>query len=78
MFHSLVLLSTVKSINYNLQRQIVTNLHIHVLQNLGLEVCADILVGDAMMRGVSGGQKKRVTTGIKSYNIISVMIFTYI
>lgn len=34
-----------------------------VLQILGLDICADILVGDAMRRGISGGQKKRLTTG---------------
>lgn len=33
------------------------------LQILGLDVCADTMVGDAMLRGVSGGQKKRLTTG---------------
>lgn len=34
-----------------------------VLQILGLDICADTLVGDAMRRGISGGQKKRLTTG---------------
>ncbi|KAL5786120.1 hypothetical protein ACOSQ2_008512 [Xanthoceras sorbifolium] len=35
----------------------------YILKILGLEVCADTLVGDEMLRGISGGQKKRVTTG---------------
>ncbi|XP_047323853.1 pleiotropic drug resistance protein 1-like [Impatiens glandulifera] len=35
----------------------------YTLKILGLEVCADILVGDEMVRGISGGQKRRVTTG---------------
>ncbi|KAK7337204.1 hypothetical protein VNO77_17767 [Canavalia gladiata] len=35
----------------------------YVLKILGLDICADIMVGDNMTRGISGGQKKRVTTG---------------
>ncbi|AQK53090.1 hypothetical protein ZEAMMB73_Zm00001d050821, partial [Zea mays] len=31
------------------------------IKKLGLEVCADTLVGNEMMRGISGGQRKRVT-----------------
>ncbi|XP_024525813.1 ABC transporter G family member 31 [Selaginella moellendorffii] len=35
----------------------------YVMKVLGLEICADTVVGSDMLRGVSGGQKKRVTTG---------------
>ncbi|XP_065867144.1 pleiotropic drug resistance protein 2-like isoform X1 [Euphorbia lathyris] len=35
----------------------------YILKLLGLDICADIMVGDEMRRGISGGQKKRVTTG---------------
>ncbi|KAK4837165.1 hypothetical protein QYF36_003319 [Acer negundo] len=34
----------------------------YILKILGLEVCADTIVGDEMLRGISGGQRKRVTT----------------
>ncbi|KAK8608426.1 hypothetical protein V6N13_023850 [Hibiscus sabdariffa] len=34
----------------------------YTLKILGLDICKDIIVGDDMHRGISGGQKKRVTT----------------
>ncbi|XP_073129423.1 pleiotropic drug resistance protein 1-like [Henckelia pumila] len=35
----------------------------YIIKILGLEICADTLVGNEMFRGISGGQKKRVTIG---------------
>ncbi|ESW34612.1 hypothetical protein PHAVU_001G166300 [Phaseolus vulgaris] len=35
----------------------------YVLRILGLETCADTVVGNTMLRGISGGQKKRLSTG---------------
>uniref|UniRef100_A0ACD5WG15 Uncharacterized protein n=2 Tax=Avena sativa TaxID=4498 RepID=A0ACD5WG15_AVESA len=42
------------------ETNIITDLTLKVL---GLDICADTMVGDEMIRGISGGQKKRVTTG---------------
>ncbi|XP_048546731.1 ABC transporter G family member 48-like isoform X2 [Triticum urartu] len=42
------------------ETNIITDLTLKVL---GLDICADNIVGDEMTRGISGGQKKRVTTG---------------
>lgn len=35
----------------------------YILKILGLDICADTLVGDEMLKGISGGQKKRLTMG---------------
>nr|CAB3449304.1 unnamed protein product [Digitaria exilis] len=49
-----------KAISVEGQESVVTD---YILKILGLEICADAMVGDSMIRGISGGQKKRVTTG---------------
>uniref|UniRef100_A0A804UM54 Pleiotropic ABC efflux transporter N-terminal domain-containing protein n=1 Tax=Zea mays TaxID=4577 RepID=A0A804UM54_MAIZE len=48
-----------KAISVEGQESVVTD---YILKILGLEICADTMVGDSMIRGISGGQKKRVTT----------------
>ncbi|GAB2225413.1 hypothetical protein Droror1_Dr00006205 [Drosera rotundifolia] len=35
----------------------------YILKILGLDICADTLVGNQMVRGISGGQRKRLTSG---------------
>lgn len=36
----------------------------YIIRMLGLDICADTICGNHMMRGISGGQKKRVTSGV--------------
>ncbi|XP_072974963.1 ABC transporter G family member 41-like isoform X2 [Typha angustifolia] len=43
-----------------LERSLQTD---YIMKIMGLDICADTMVGDAMRRGISGGEKKRLTTG---------------
>ena len=59
---------------------------LHVLESqcsyvLAMQVCADTLIGDDQIRGVSGGQRKRVTTGGLTYqqhNVVSSCCITHV
>ncbi len=45
-----------------------------VLQVLGLSHRANTVVGDALLRGVSGGEKKRVTIGVEAVKDSSIFL----
>lgn len=37
----------------------------HLLSELGIEDCADIIIGNVLIKGISGGQKKRTSVGVE-------------
>jgi len=45
-----------------------------VINNLGLRECADIVVGSELVKGISGGQKRRVSIGIQLLSRPSVLL----
>ena len=36
-----------------------------LLEELGLGICADIMIGGALIKGISGGQRKRTSVGVE-------------
>jgi ABC-type multidrug transport system ATPase subunit len=36
-----------------------------LLNELGLKVCADVMIGGALIKGISGGQRKRTSVGVE-------------
>ncbi len=37
----------------------------HMLRELGLDECADTIVGGELLRGISGGERKRTSVGVE-------------
>jgi len=35
------------------------------LKELGIEDCADVLIGGELIKGISGGQRKRTSVGVE-------------
>ena len=52
------------------QQSVATEFIIHML---GLDICANTIIGNAMHRGISGGQKKRVTSGDPLWSVVTPM-----
>ncbi|XP_074327306.1 ABC transporter G family member 29-like [Apium graveolens] len=53
-----------------IQSSLITD---YTLRILGLDICQDTIIGDEMLRGISGGQKKRVTTGLDSSTTFQIV-----
>ena len=47
------------------------------LKRLGLDIGADTIVGDNMLRGISGGQKRRLTTGNLELDLLKMFGCSY-
>ena len=50
---------------YRVPRQEIELKVNNMLQLLGLQVCADVRIGNVLLRGISGGQKRRVSIGVE-------------
>jgi ABC-type multidrug transport system ATPase subunit len=48
------------------------------LQLLSLKNCADTVVGNDLLRGISGGEKKRVTVGEGLLTNARVLLMEYV
>ncbi|CAI5942986.1 unnamed protein product [Closterium sp. NIES-65] len=62
----------------NMSARQLQGLHLRRLKSwaslLGLGICADTVVGNALVRGISGGQKKRLTTGEELVGMRQVLL----
>jgi len=48
-----------------------------LLDDLGLQECADVLCGNQVIKGISGGQKKRTSVGVELITDPTVSIISY-
>lgn len=48
--------------------------HTHTHQDLGLSKAVDTIIGDERTRGVSGGERKRVSVGVELISNPSVLL----
>ena len=48
-----------------------------LLEDLGIMVCADVMIGGALIKGISGGQRKRTSVGVELITNPSVF-FSYL
>ena len=54
--------------------EVIQQLVDRLLKDLGLDNCADTMIGGALIKGISGGQRKRTSVGVEIITNPSVSI----
>jgi len=49
----------------NTSNETIKGIASRLLQDLGLAECSDVMIGGALIKGISGGQKKRTSVGVE-------------
>ena len=49
----------------------------NMLDELGIRVCADVMIGGALIKGISGGQRKRTSVGVELVTEPKVFYFFF-
>jgi ABC-type multidrug transport system ATPase subunit len=49
----------------SVSREQICGLVDKLLADLGIDSCADVMVGGALIKGISGGQRKRTSVGVE-------------
>ena len=55
----------------------IDNIVSNLLKDLGIEDCADTIIGNVMIKGISGGQRKRTSVGVEMISNPSLLFLVY-
>lgn len=56
----------------DISKETIKELVEKTINELGLQSCADVMIGGALIKGISGGQRKRTSVGVEMITSPSV------